>query len=385
MRKFSLLIFALSLFGLSFINGDEPAKSTNIPIIDLGKNSYPKFSGEYAELVKFIPLETTDEVIIDMRRQLLYFSDNRIVMLNNVKGDIFIFDGNGKIVSHFNHKGQGPEEYLNLSAAMAYDEANREIFIWDRVSNRRRCQVYSEKGKYLRSFYFPANKQYTHAYSFDNESLIAFDSNVETDSVYVLMSKKDGKILSCINIPLGKRISNYKTVTVEGRRAVQSGVRKQQLLKNGDDFILAEISADTIYKFTKNKQLIPLFARTPGVHKNEGDDAWLLFQPLKVTNNYVWGFKYIHDFQSTNNISIIYDVKKQQVFEDTDESIEYIGGYSVFDAAPDLPADIFVINSFPSQIMDGIEESKLKNLKIKELAGKLHEEDNPVLQVLKFR
>jgi hypothetical protein len=167
---------------------------TVLPVIDLNA-TFPKWEkADMAEL-EYIPLETRKDVLIDKFKRFVYISENRIIMVNPSIGDIFVFDGQGKIVSHFNRRGNGPGEYPRSYGLMIYDEPNREIFLF----YYNRCLVYSEDGSYLRTLDIPQTKNYAEAYSFDNESLLAFDSNVETDSVYVFLSKKDGSVLSCIN------------------------------------------------------------------------------------------------------------------------------------------------------------------------------------------
>jgi hypothetical protein len=380
------LFFFVSLIFL--LSGCSQVKQTkDIPVMYIGQSSYPEYEGDFEELVKYIPLETNDDVLIDTRRQLLHFSDNRIVMLNLRQGDICVFDGKGKVLSHFNHKGQGPQEYTDLrysyGSVVVYDEDDRTIYI---MESRGRCQIYAEDGRYLRNFYFSTDgKQYSEAYNFDKESILAFNANMETDSAYFLLSKKDGTILSCIDVPLHDRISNRKTVQIESRTMVQSGLPRQQLLKDGDDFIFAEFSSDTIYRFTKDKRLIPLLTRTPPVMNGKSNEAYLVFQPLKVTDTYVLGYSYVHDFQQPRITQLLYDMKKRQTFKCGDSSIEYfVGGYNIEDRT-DLPAGVYVMNGFPDRILNQIKAGELEGTKIKEIAETLDAEDNPVLQIIKFK
>jgi hypothetical protein len=381
MKRLILVIFMSMLGGCL-----QHKQAKDIPIMNIGQNSYLKSEDFEEELVKYITLETNDDVLIESRRQLLYFSNNRIIMLNLIQGDIFVFDGNGKILSYFNHKGQGPEEYLDLRYAygtvVVYDEISKYVYIM----GNGRCQVYHENGTYLYSFYYSNSKQYMEAYSFDKETILAFDANPETDSAYVLISKKDGKVLSCIDIPLVNRISNIKISQSEFRTIVQSGLPKQQLLKNGEDFILAEISSDTIYKFTKDRKLMPLLTRIPHVHDGENNNEYLIFQPLKVTDRYVLGYKYIHNFNNAKPkiTMLLFDIEKRQTFKYEGSSIEYyIGGYNIEDRT-DLPANLYVMNSFPIYILNALGKGKLENTKLKEIGEMLHEDNNPILQVIKF-
>jgi hypothetical protein len=384
MKHVFLTVLACALFtGCS--NSSNSSKkvasdsSAPTPTLDLARESYPKAKKAYRETVKFIPLETRDEVSVDKRRRIIYFSDKRIVVTNEIKGDVFVFDGEGKIVSHFNRLGEGPEEYLRLTMAyynsvVVYDEVNREIFVMERIG---RCQVYSEEGKYLRTFHFPENKQYREAYSYDNESLLALDVNTETDSAYVFISKTDGHLLSCIDIPIGKRRSNrHKIQSSKGPVTIKLPV--QQLLRDGEDFILAEMSSDTIYRFTRDKRLIPILALTPSKQKSETP---VYFQVLKVSGKCISGMKFVFELGTNPTTTMLtYDLEKGQAFEDN--SPEYsISGITGSMYYTDLPANLYVLNGFPDKILKDLENGKLKG-EIKEIAEKMNPKDNPVIQLI---
>jgi hypothetical protein len=383
--------FACVLF-TGCIKTSTPSNTENakpLPVFDLGQASWPRNESDFEETVRYIPLETNEDVIIDEKRRILYFSDSRIVVLNEKKGDVFVFDGQGKIVSHFNHRGQGPGEYWNLQihpygTVAVYDEINREIFVLE--YKRGNCNVYSEDGRHLRTFEFPKNKQYREAYSFDSETLLAYDANTETDSAYVFLSKKDGRALSRIDIPLKKRLSNTDSRRVsDGWMLATIGLPRQQLLKDGNDFILAEISSDTLYRFTRDKRLIPILAYTPSVHDSKTPVA---FQPFKVTDKCVFGFKYVFDLsenpQPPRVFALIYDLEKRQTFEwKGSPGIEfYVGGYDASNT--DLPAGLYLQNGFPDWILKVLKKDELSG-KLKEVVEKLKEDDNPVIQVIKFK
>ena len=386
MKRNSVVFF----IGVCFIlHGckQSPVSTVDLHVIDLDQSSFPKcIEDNYNEFVRYIPLETNKDVLIEQSSRLVYFSEERIIMINNRQGDVFVFDGNGKILSFFNRMGSGPEEYKKLlSSEVIYDPFNREIFVME----REHCHVYSENGNYLRDLLYPRRKEYTEAYSFDKETLLVFDANTLTDSAFVLISKKDGKILSCINLHLKNRISNQLVVSREGNRVnIRIGVQKQQLIKDGENFILAEISSDTIYKFTKDRQLIPLLTRKPSVHEYGDNNPFKVFQPIKVTDKIIFGFFYKQNLlnpERPESFSLLYDLDKHQPFDFSSSMEEdFIGGFSSRERT-DLPANLFVLRNFPDLILERIEDGKLQGQKIKELAKNLKDEDNPVIQVIRFK
>ena len=101
-----------------------------------------------------MPLETTKDVVLDRIARIGYVSEKYILVIESSRGNIYLFDRNGKIVSHFNHKGPGPEEYQIVSFAV-FDEKNEEIFVFDTVTSR--ILVYSIAGKYRRTLKYPTD------------------------------------------------------------------------------------------------------------------------------------------------------------------------------------------------------------------------------------
>lgn len=105
--------------------------------------------------------------MFDKVAKVIYVSDTRIIVINQNQGDIFVFGRNGKILSGFNHKGQGPEEYTYLNNVV-YDEENKEIFI----STWNKFLVFSEDGQYKRTLQTFVADAWLDLYNFDNENII---------------------------------------------------------------------------------------------------------------------------------------------------------------------------------------------------------------------
>ena len=109
--------------------------------------------------ITYIPIETNDHVLINNGiNALSHFSDKYIIIVNYKSYDCYIFDRNGKIINFFNHKGQGPNEYLNIIGITA-DEVKKEIYIVDHPQ-KHRILVYSFDGDFIR-MKTEAGKTYT--------------------------------------------------------------------------------------------------------------------------------------------------------------------------------------------------------------------------------
>ena len=66
---------------------------------------------EWAENVRFIPLETTDSVLLTGYIPQIVYHQDKLVAFNNDK--IYLFNPEGKFIRIIGTKGEGPEEYLS--------------------------------------------------------------------------------------------------------------------------------------------------------------------------------------------------------------------------------------------------------------------------------
>ncbi len=66
---------------------------------------------QFTSNIKYIPLETSDEVLIN---RVTYFdiSDDKILTTDN--NTLFLFDLKGRLITKFGSKGRGPGEYLSI-------------------------------------------------------------------------------------------------------------------------------------------------------------------------------------------------------------------------------------------------------------------------------
>ena len=140
MKSIQSSLIIASLFAVSACTGNnkeapekEPiaSETITIPIVNITKKFTTKeiCLQEIAE-VNYIPLETSDKVLLDNYGRIAFSSSEKIIAINSEKGDVFFFDGKGKIVSQFNRKGQSGQEYQSI-LTLIYDEENNEIIIQD--------------------------------------------------------------------------------------------------------------------------------------------------------------------------------------------------------------------------------------------------------------
>ncbi|GHU57547.1 hypothetical protein FACS189411_11400 [Bacteroidia bacterium] len=148
MNKLSI-ISAIIVLILSGCRGGNKQSTDDIITVDV-MASYPEKELILQDFmdVEYIPLETNDDFVC----QGLMEDIGRNIMLvrNRINdGDIFVFDRKGKALRKINRKGQGGEEYANISRIIL-DEDNNEIFV--ESSSARKILVYDLYGNFKRSF-----------------------------------------------------------------------------------------------------------------------------------------------------------------------------------------------------------------------------------------
>jgi len=378
---------ALLMFGAGMVKAQ-----TGIPEIDISKK-YPGKTITVQEVaeIEYIPLETTDEVLLDRDKQIVFISDERIVTMNFRQGDVFIFGRDGKIFSHFNHKGGSSEEY-KLVQEITYDEKNKEIFITD-FGNK--ILVYSEKGQYLRSFKFPENTQWK-LYDF-GETFLGYDEfgimfgNNYSKTPYSFISKKDGSIVSTLDLTIPNRYSpsTISKGKVEGVAMVGSLLRLTNNWHDGKNLVLADQSADTVFQLSEDKKLIPLIIRKPSIHKDPSE-ARIYLTPTIKTDKFIVFEKIIFDIEKYSKredparTKLLYNFTDGQIFSD----VSFVNADCPLLAQDFLPVNIAkntgAILIEPFQLLEYLGQGKVTG-DLKQIAAKLKEDDNPVLMIVKFK
>ena len=108
--------------------------------MDVSKSySRKEFNLQDIATVEYIPFETNDNALMGRSIKIFYMSDDYIIAANVVEGDVLVYDGKGKWKYSFNHKGQGPREYVYLNS-VAFDTKAKEVFV---------CEWFSSNPKIL--------------------------------------------------------------------------------------------------------------------------------------------------------------------------------------------------------------------------------------------
>ena len=349
--------------------------------------------------VEYVYLETNNDflnqgVVMDVGKEIILVK-NRID-----DGDIFVYDRQGKALRKINRKGQGGEEYSWIYS-ITLDEDNGEMFVND--ANLRRIYVYDLYGKFKRKFEHSESanyKYYTTIFNYDKNNLIGYD-----EIFFHLISKQDGQITKEIKIPFKekKNLSQFKQDPNAKNRhpnmIIPDGFIVAGTIVNlpgalpiipyKGKWILTEFSSDTVYTFMPDYKLTPIIARTPSIQSVDTETVLILrlnseryYFIDKIRNEYDWN-------TSTGfpRSTFVYD-KQEKTFS---EYALYNGDFSTKKQIPITRFRLLnheiaawqAIESF--DLVEDYKTGKLKDGKLKEIASKLDEEDNPVVMLIKHK
>ena len=338
--------------------------------------------------VKYIPLETTDDALFN--GTLVHLSSQGIAGLNPKGGDILLFDGNGKVITSFNHTGQGPNEY-NKIYHLDVDWKQKEVYVQDNF--RQKIRIYALNGNYLRTIQAKGTMREDDMFNFSDThliySMLPEGKQFDPYQPVTLISKKDG---STISLPFTKKEDTNVKATGGpfGNMKLMAKIANG-LYKKGDEVYVNEVTADIIYRVEKNHTLTPIIQRTPSYEVEQGKDFFLM---LRGANKRYYFFKRqqaLLEFQGNaatdpKSTYIAYDRKSKEIVQPTFTNNDYLSQdipmSKILQCAGDTSQCYLLLEAF--KLKEALEEGKLKG-ELKAIAEKLDEEDNPVLMVVEFK
>jgi len=362
--------------------------------IDVTK-SYPlkEFYLQDIANVEYIPFETNDNALMGRSIKIFYVSDNYIIAANTIEGDVFVYDGKGKWKYSFNHKGQGPKEYIYLNS-VAIDEKAKEIFVCEWYSANPKILVYAESGEYKRTLPCPSNF-WPNLYNFDDQTLFVYDDYgvFEMDGYsknpYKFMSKKDGSFIDSLNIHLPVRLSSAAVWKGEenGQPVIYS--RSMRISYNrsyGKNFLIADWSADTIYRLTPQKELQPMLVRKPPM---QSTDPKILLSNFLATDKFILLGVHGMDYDAIrhgNEISqkqLMYNFTTGEINEYRLKNKDIPTSTNVMIRDAITPGNTGITMYDAAFLFDMDEKGELRG-NLKEVVKTLDEDNNPVLVKIKF-
>ena len=333
--------------------------------------------------VEYVPLETTDEFI--NKGFVKAVGKNLIAIVNGgADGDIFLYErSTGKAIRKINRKGQGGEEYTQITQ-IVLDEEQNEMFIVDYP--RQKFMVYNLEGKFLRSFNFDENSYYSFVYPYDKAHLIVYKDCAHhgqpEKSCHAIISKQDGKTIRELSLPY-EELEDIRYTGMHEKYGEITAVPAHYLtVPARKDWYLASISSDTIYRHLPNGDKHPYMVRTPSI--NSMDPEVFLF-PKMMTERYdflVSIKKKMEDNFSFPSTNLIYDKQEKSTYTYIIRNADFEGSNVALWESSLSPEIASYRTLHAHELVEAYEQGKLKG-RLKEIASTLDEEDNGVVMLLK--
>ena len=391
--KKTITPLAIILFVMAGFGGCKQSGSRNENIIKVDVTaSYPKKELILQDFmdVEYIPLETK-EGFLNQGFLLDVGKDIILVMNRNGDGDIFVYDRTGKAIRKINHKGQSGEEYINIFK-ITLDEENGEMFVDDIYA--KKIVVYDLYGKFKRSFKHKEGSTYSEIFNFDQKHLICYDRFISdygeaNRQSFMIISKQDGSITKEIEIPFKEKISTAVMLKNEENKVIAYAPipHFNSITPYEDNWLLAESSSDTIYKYSSGYNMTPFVVRTPSIQSR---DPKVLLVLRLVSDRYI--------FMET--IEKVYNFNTNEGFPQSffmyDKQEKASLGYTIYNSDYSTKKEIYVNSLRPAnneikwqsietyQLVEAYEKGELKG-RLKEIAATLDEESNPVIMLIKYK
>lgn len=385
------VFFLVSMLLLAGSQGMQ-SQSGSLPVVDVSKNySLEKLNLQDMASVEYVPLETTDDILLSGNAALSAVGDKYILVHEFQLGDIYLFDRHtGKLKSHFNHKGGSGMEYTWIKNGTILDEKAEEIYVCSQF-----IQVYSLEGKYKRTLKINCFGHDMSILNYDDQSLLIYDDIViepgrekeTTHTPYRFISKKDGSPMGTLDIYFPQRVP-IAIAQQEGNMWRPYKFSYPSNARFGDDLMLMNVSSDTLYKLSPQKRLTPIFTRTPSVYASKPRNVWT---PLLTTDKFMLFGTFVIDFNSTGGKipKFMYDFKTGQVKRVSiiDHELNYgIRGPREWDSGSGTAIAKNMSAEFVSApaMLEAYQKKRLKG-NGNEVAKNLLEDDNQVVRILTFK
>lgn len=401
MKRINLILIILLI---TILTGCESKNSSTKEFITVDVTAnYPQKEFILQDLfdVEYVPLETTDEFVTTGNLQAI---DKEIMLVKDMgriqSGNIHITDRNGNFLRTINRLGQGAEEYTYLRLVV-YDKENQEMYVNDIMANK--VLVYDLNGNFKRSFKAVPNIVYQWMGNFDRNYLICYseagfdsDGNIieegSKNSGFMLVSKQDGSIQK-ISIPYEELIPKYFILdTPQGKRL--ASFYNEPVIPYQDSWLLTEISADTIYRYSQDHTKKPFIVRTPSVHSMNPE---ILLFPGVITDRYYFmqTVKRVYDFEKHKGFpttELVYDKQENAIYRYIIYNSDFMEKKPL-NLVSEIPIVLIILNNDEiayttrleaPDLIDAYERGKLKG-KLKEIAAGLTEESNPVMMIVKYK
>jgi hypothetical protein len=260
-RITKLFIFSLLIAG-ACNKGENAGREEALVSFDVNKN-YPEKNIYIQDIadIEYLLLESSDDYLFT---SFDYISDKYIIARSKDDDSFLFYDKTGKPVCRVAKYGQGAGEY-QIALFSVYSDEQDELFVATYFDG---IKVYSREGMFKRDIPVKEGIVLGAMCDYDDDYLLCYNDKASNSDSFFLLSKKDGHVID-IPIYFTEKISMMVVLMRSDGVPIATMLDRCFVIKNGADYLLNEYSSDTIFRFTPEHELIPLFVRTPSVRKME--------------------------------------------------------------------------------------------------------------------
>ena len=149
--KIKHLLLALPMLFCACNESKQQEELINIDLTGIIENDAQKTKlNEWAKNIRFIPLETNDDILIKYISQVFQRGDKFLV--SHGYDRVSVFNKDGKYLHDIGSKGEGPTNFLSVNEVTLHNDL---IYIHETYS-KERIKVYDWQGKFIKKLELPA-------------------------------------------------------------------------------------------------------------------------------------------------------------------------------------------------------------------------------------
>lgn len=279
-HTFYILSLILFLLGATFTACNNSQVEKGVLSIDVNKQ-ITKSLDDYISHIEIIPLETTDEALLQNYWKVIEHND-KIFILDRSSG-LYVFDNNGKYLSKIGNLGNGPGEYIYI-ADFQINPFTENIEILEPLG---KVKVYSIDGEYL--YHYGERYQEVSYFYIIDEDLVLFSHNSFSPALNLYSRKANSVITSFFT--LDRDFLIFRPLMTDAHYYVFN-----------NELYIHYGYMNEIYRFDNN-ELIPVLQLDFGEHNFRIDDySWEYAESdMEILSDftdrkYVYGFR--QDFET---------------------------------------------------------------------------------------
>lgn len=387
-KSLSCFFFLLTI-SLSCMQKEKTAEN-ELVTIDVTQN-YPAKKMVLQDIadVEYIRLDTPDDLL--WQGEVNAFTDRYILNHRRNTGEVLFFDRTGKGIKKINRQGGSGEEYSAYSNCLL-DEENEELYFDD--LNKRKILVYDLNGEFKRVLDYIPGKRYENVTNFDTKRLIVYNSLFEDEekNSYLIISKATGEIEQELIIPQTERKLSTRHIVEDGDNSFVIMIQSYPMMTSYPDFILMEISNDTIFSLNRSMELRPIVIQQPS-RPTMNAEAFLFY--AMDSRDYLFFFTIEKKFVGegfnvkAKSSNLVYDKKEKKCYQQDIQNGDFTSEkkMTIYPKMTQMSAankNVFLQVLNAADLVEAYENNELTG-KLKEIAKDLDEEDNPVLLVARFK